>query len=334
MDGPLVAVVLAGGTGTRLYPASRPDHPKQFRSFDDGPSLLTRTVERAGFADEVVVLTRPDLVDRAREHAPGATVLAEPEGKDTGPALAYAAHEYRDAGVLCCLPSDHHITGEFATAAERACRVAHRTERLVTVGIEPTRAATEYGYLKPGEEHELDDGTRYTTVERFAEKPDPGAAARYRQHGYRWNAGTFAWTPDAFLSAARDSELAPLLDHLEAGDPDAGFDAVDPVSVDHAVLEGADDVAMVPADFEWDDLGSWDAIRRVLDTDESGTVALGDALIIDTDGSVVAAGEGMEVSVVGVEDLVVAADDGRVVVVPASDAQRVREVARRRLSGE
>jgi mannose-1-phosphate guanylyltransferase len=327
----VVSVVLAGGTGTRLYPASRPDRPKQFRSFDDGPSLLARTVERAGFADEVVVLTRPDLVDLVREHAPGSTVLTEPEGKDTGPALAYAAHELRErADVLCCLPSDHHVGDGFDDAAERACRVAGETDALVTFGVEPTRAATEYGYLKPGEERELSDGTRYAPVERFTEKPDPGAAARYRQHGYRWNAGLFAWTPDAFLAAARDSPLAPLLDGLDAGDPDGAFDAVDPISVDYAVLERSDEVVTVPATFAWDDLGSWDALARVLDHDERGTVSLGDVLSLGAEDSVVAAGEGMEVSVVGVEDVVVAAYDDRVVVVPKHEAQRVREVAERR----
>lgn len=328
-----VAVVLAGGTGTRLYPASRSDRPKQFRSFDDGPSLLSRTVERTGFVDETVVLTRPDLVDLAAEHAPDARVLAEPAAKDTGPALAYAAHELRDADVLLCLPSDHHVAGPFERVGRGGLRVAHETGALVTFGVEPTRAATGYGYVKPGPERTL-DGTTYYPVERFTEKPDPGAAARYREHGYLWNAGMFAWRPDAFLDAARDSPLAPLVEHLEAGAPDEGFAAVDPVSVDYAVLERTDAAAVVPASFEWDDLGSWDALARVLDADEADNVALGDALQLDAEGSVLAAGEGMEVTAVGVEDLVVAAYDGRVVVVPTHDAQRIRDVVDRRQGDE
>jgi mannose-1-phosphate guanylyltransferase len=329
----VVAVVLAGGTDTRLYPASRPDQPKQFRSFGGDAALLSQTVERTAFADETVVLTRPDLADRARELLPNATVLAEPAGKDTGPALAYAAHELRDrADVCCCLPSDHHVAGDFGTAMGRASRVAAETGSLVTVGVEPTRAAIEYGYVEPGEERTLADGTPYRAVETFVEKPDPGAASRYRQHGYLWNAGIFAWTPGAFLSAARDSPLAPLLDELDAGDPAAGFEVVASVSVDYAVLERAESVAVVPADFEWADLGAWDALARAREADDRGNVTLGDPLVLDSDGSVVAEGEGMELSVVGVEDVVVAAYDGRVVVAPKHDAQRVREVAECRAS--
>lgn len=342
----LVAVVLAGGTGTRLYPASRPDAPKQLRSLDGGPSLLRRTVERATFADATYVLTRPDLVEQVEAHAPGATVLAEPEPKDTGPALVYASHELRErerrvgAGtgtdevptddiVLLCLPSDHHVGAGFESSARGAARVARETGGLVTFGVEPTRAATGYGYVKPGEERALEDGTAYAPVERFTEKPDPGAAARYRERGCYWNAGMFAWRPEALLAAARDSPLAPLVAALESGDPEGGFEAVEPISVDHALLEGADDAYVVPVDFEWDDVGSWDALARVLDADDDGNVVVGDALTVDASGSVVAAGEGQHVSVVGVEDLVVAAYDGRVLVLPERESQRVREVVER-----
>ncbi|MFB6172740.1 MAG: mannose-1-phosphate guanylyltransferase, partial [Haloarculaceae archaeon] len=268
-----VAVVLAGGTGTRLYPASRPDCPKQFRSFDGGPSLLSRAVERAAVADETVVLTRPALAERAAEHAPDAQILTEPAAKDTGPALAYAAHELRDADALLCLPSDHYVAGPFERVARDGLRVAHETGALVTFGVEPTRPATGYGYVRPGPERTL-DGATYHPVERFTEKPDPETADRYCEQGSLWNAGLFAWRPDAFLAAARDSPLAPLVDRLDDGAPAAGFAAVDPISVDYAVLERTDDAVVVPAPIEWDDLGAWDALARVLDADADGNVAL------------------------------------------------------------
>ncbi|QLH79690.1 mannose-1-phosphate guanylyltransferase [Halosimplex rubrum] len=347
MTDTLVAVVLAGGTGTRLYPASRSDRPKQFLPLGGDRSLLAETVDRAGFADEVYVLTRPDLADQVREHAPSAGVLTEPEPKDTGPALAYAAHRVREQVgdcTLVCLPSDHHIEGEGATdgsglgTSERAspassdfagtmtdaAAVAAETDSLVTVGVEPTRPETGYGYVKPGDERTTDGGRTYHPVETFTEKPDQGAAMRYRHHGYYWNAGMFAWTPDAFLREAADSELAPLLDALDAGDPDRGFAAVDPVSVDYAVMEATDDAALVPATFEWDDLGAWDAVERVLDADDDGNAVLGDAVTIDAENTVVAT-DG-HASVVGVEDLVVASYGDRTLVVPKNQAQRVREV--------
>lgn len=323
-----VAVVLAGGIGTRLYPASSVEQPKQFLSFDeDGRSLLSRTVERVEKSvDRVCVLTRPEYADRIETHAPDATVLTEPEGKDTGPALVYAAHRLRETErdpVLLCVPSDHYIDDSFAPVAQRAMDVARETGRLVTLGIEPTRAATEYGYIDPGTDH----GDHYA-VEGFHEKPDPGAAARYIYNDFYWNAGVFAWTPDDLLDAARDTELGPLVEALDKGkgDEQRAFDAVKSVSIDHAVLENTDDLAMVPADVTWDDLGSWDALRRVLEPDENGTVTLGDVLTIDTEDCVIAADETHHISAVGVSDLTIAAYDGRVLVVPTTDTQRVREV--------
>jgi len=328
MDRPIVALVLAGGTGTRLYPASRSDRPKQFLSFGDERSLLARTVERAGFADEVYVLTRPDLTDRVREHAPNAAVLAEPEPGDTGPALVYAAHRVSEQVgecVLVCLPSDHHVaTGGFAATMERAARVAVETDGLVAVGVEPTRPETGYGYVDPGTTAETAAGDEYVPVERFTEKPDREAAMRYRHRGYYWNAGMFVWTPDALLREARDSPLAPLVERLDEGDPKAGFAAVEPVSVDYAVMEGTDEAFLVPAEFEWDDLGTWDAAARVAETDEAGNAVFGDALAVDAEDNVIAT-DG-HVSVVGVSDLVVASYGDRTLVVPKTQSQRVRDV--------
>mgnify|MGYP006286036723 CR=1 FL=1 len=148
---------------------------------------------------------------------------------------------------------------------------------------------------------------------------------RYREHGYLWNAGTFVWTPDAFLSAARTSALAPLVDALETDDP-APFDAVEAVSVDHGLLEDAKGVYVVPTDVEWDDLGTWDALERVLPADGDGNVVDGNALALDSAGCVLATDAESHVSVAGVSDLVVAVHDDRVLVVPTDEAERVREV--------
>ncbi|MFB6123993.1 MAG: mannose-1-phosphate guanylyltransferase [Haloferacaceae archaeon] len=326
MDRPLVAVVLAGGVGSRLYPASRSHRPKQFLALGGEESLLARTVSRAApLADDVVVVTRPAFADDVRDHAPEADVLVEPAGKDTGPALTYATHhvaaEYGNVAdpVVLALPSDHHVGGDFAAVARRGARVAADTGSLVAFGITPTRPDPGYGYVEPGADHGA-----YCDLAAFHEKPDEETAARYVDAGYLWNAGIFAWTPDAFLAAARDSPLSALVAALDDGDPAAGFDVVDPVSVDYAVMERTENAVVVPADVEWDDLGSWDALARVLPTDDDGNAVLGDAELIDAEDCVVAGDT--HVSLVGVSGLAVVAWDDRVLVVPKSAAQRVREL--------
>lgn len=344
MDRPLVAVVLAGGIGSRLYPASRSHRPKQFLALDGDRSLLTRTVERASFADHILVVTREAHAEQAREHADAAdaddadagvdtTVLVEPAGRDTGPALLYATHEARerfDEPVVLALPSDHHVEGDFAAVGQRAARAAINADALATVGIRPTRPETGYGYIEPGAERtivpdEVDDADTYREVRAFHEKPDTETAESYVEAGHLWNAGIFAWTPTALFREAADSPLAPLVAALDGDDPRRGFEQIEPVSIDYAILERAERVVVVPTTIEWDDLGAWDALERLLNADEDGNVALGDALTIDAADNVIASDD-KHVSLVGVEGLAVVSWDDRVLVLPKNDAQRVREV--------
>jgi mannose-1-phosphate guanylyltransferase len=353
---PVVAVVLAGGTGSRLYPASRSDRPKQFLPLVGEASLLEVTVSRArDVADEVLVVTREEYTAGVRDRVPDADVLVEPAGRDTGPALLYATHyaskRYGDCVVLA-LPSDHLVGEGFAPAVRRGVAVAAAEDRLVTFGVEPTRPETGYGYIEPSaptttETTETDTGSdpAWKPVRSFHEKPDAETAESYVAAGHYWNAGLFAWRPEVFLDAAATSPLADLLDALRSAsdhsgthpdvtssdhpDVTAAFEATESVSVDHAIFEGADDVAVVPVAFPWDDVGSWDALERVLDADGTGNVAGEDVTLrtLDAADNVVVA-DGAHVSLVGVSDLAVVAWDDRVLVVPKERAQDVKQLVR------
>ncbi|MFC6873631.1 mannose-1-phosphate guanylyltransferase [Halobellus marinus] len=369
---PVVAVVLAGGTGTRLYPASRSDRPKQFLPLAGEKSLLERTVSRAReVTDEVVVVTRDTYVDGVRERVPEATVLVEPVGRDTGPALLYATHwidRTYDDPVVVALPSDHLVGEGFAPAIERGVAVAAATDRLVTFGVEPTRPETGYGYIEAaiddadesteaGESVGDADGSTEASTDRdvewypvrsFHEKPDADTAEAYVAAGHYWNAGLFAWRPAAFLEAAAASPLAELVDALRTAEAAAGdgedtadsagdlgddptvtaaFEAADPVSVDNAVFETWDRIAVVPVSFTWDDIGAWDALQRVLPADEDGNVVAGDVTLRTLDaGDNVVAADRKHVSLVGVSELAVVAWDDRVLVVPKARAQAVKSL--------
>jgi len=323
---PLVALILAGGTGTRLYPASRSHRPKQFLDLFGAGPLLEQTVDRCGFADEIVISTSPQYRSQILEDYPGLEVLTEPLAKDTGPALIHATRQVADRYgdcVVCCLPSDHRIGEGFEETVRRAGSVAEAERGLVTIGIEPTRPATEYGYIEPGPRR---DG--YHRIESFHEKPSEGRARTYIDDGYLWNAGIFVWRPEVLFREVRQSPLDRFLERLETEGTAAGFDAVDPISIDHGVMESAEERYVVPAEFSWDDVGSWSAVERHLPTDSAGNTVHGETVTIDAEGNTLVSDEGT-ISVIGVSDLVVVKWEDHVLVVPEDRDQQVREVVER-----
>lgn len=317
------AVLLAGGQGRRLFPASRPDRPKQFLAPDGGPSLLRRTADRADFADEIYAVTPPAYTEAVEETVPEATVLVEPEPRDTGPAMLFAAHRLRESSGdyrMVCLPTDHHVEGEVGPTYQQAAAVAGETGGLVTVGVEPDRPATGYGYIEAGAS--ICEG-RAREALAFREKPDAATAAELVASGHLWNTGVFAWEPAALLEATRGTRLEPFLTELASeSDIRDAYASVSPVSIDEAVIEETGDLAVVPAEFAWDDVGSWDAVGRVFGSDLAER-----SVRLDSDGTVLAS-DGPQITAIDVEDLVIAAFDDQVLVVPRESAERVREVAR------
>lgn len=334
-------VIMCGGSGTRLWPASRPSRPKQFLPLTGRLSLFQQTVERArgirGLRETVVVAGERQgrwLTGQLAELGVGASVILEPEGRESAAAVAVAAAHvaaHDPQGVLVVLASDHHVPDEaaFRETVERAVEAAG-DGRIVTLGIQPTVPSEAYGYIRPAT-----DGT-VSDVERFVEKPDRPTAETYLAGGYLWNSGNFiatAGTLVAELEAHAPDVMARSRTALgEARWGTHGwvlgetFGQVPKISFDHAVMEHTDRAAVVRATFAWSDLGAWDAIHAALPQDASGNVVDGDAVLLDTSGSLVRVANGRFAALSGVDDLAVVVEDDVVFVSRLERAQNVKQM--------
>ena len=327
------AVLLAGGSGTRFWPLSTPDHPKQLLPLTGSASSAEDTVERlAGLIprDRILVVAGAGLAPKLQERLqlPAANVLVEPRAASTAPALIWASWEARrrDASAeVLSLHADWAVgdAAAFRRTADVALATAVKHDRLVTVGMVPSRPETGYGYIVPGPP--LDGEAR--TVARFSEKPDAATALDLMAAGALWNSGLFAWTADRLLAETRahTPEVAGALPALDADDVERFFAALTPISIDVGVLERSDAVAVVPGAFAWDDVGTWQALARVRPKDPSGNVVVGRAVLHDSHDSVVWT-DGDPVVLFGVQDLVVVNANGRILVMPTERAAAMKQL--------
>jgi len=327
------AVLLAGGAGTRFWPLSTPDNPKQLLPLSGSGSSAEEAVERlTGLIprDRILVVAGAGLAARLTERLklPAENVLVEPRAASTAPALIWATWEAQrrdpEAEVLS-LHADWAVgdAGAFRRTADLALATARRHDRLVTVGVVPSRPETGYGYIVPGAP--LDENTR--TVARFSEKPDAATALDLLAAGALWNSGLFAWTAQRLLAEVRahTPEVAPALAALEAGDVEEFFRRVSPVSIDVGVLERSGAVAVVRGAFAWDDVGTWQALARVRPKDTRGNVVVGEAFLHDTHECIVWS-DGDPIVLSGVQDLVVVHANGRILVMPTHRAAAMKQL--------
>ncbi|MFL1455447.1 mannose-1-phosphate guanylyltransferase/mannose-6-phosphate isomerase [Marinobacter sp. GN3S48] len=338
----MLAVILSGGSGTRLWPLSREAYPKQFLPVVSDDSLLAETIERGLTLDNsarVMAITNEDhrFVVAAQLHAQAADrtagIILEPVGRNTAPAIALAAlaaAEDNPEELLLVMPSDHVLKNltAFREAVQKGADAA-RSGKLVTFGVVPASPHTGYGYIKAGARK-----NGYQDVATFVEKPDEATAERYLAEGdYFWNSGMFLFRADRYLQelgthkpemlkACREAWQQKQIDMDFTRVGKAAFESCPDDSIDYAVMEKTDDAVVVPLDAGWSDVGSWSALWEIQPQDSQGNVCRGDVITEDVSGSYIHS-EGRLIAALGVSDHVIVETDDVVLV---ADRNRVQDV--------
>jgi mannose-1-phosphate guanylyltransferase len=325
------AVVLAGGVGSRFWPLSTPERPKQLLPLVTDQPMLVDSVQRLSPfipLGRTLILTSRALAPAIAGMLPGlppGNIVAEPKAAGTAPALAWAAKliAERDSpeAVMVSVHADWAVADpeSFRETLERAARVAEREQSLVTVGIVPSRPDPGFGYIAPGDA--VNDARR---VREFVEKPNVDRARGMVAEGYLWNSGIFVWRVGDFLGEAR-AHCPEIAGALEQAGADIGefFSAATPISVDHGVLERSDRVLVLPGDFGWDDVGTWAALQRVRTPDNAQNALSGDVVTLEARNNVVHA-EGSTVVLYGVSNLVVVTRAGLTLVTTTDRAAELK----------
>lgn len=339
-----IPVILSGGSGSRLWPVSREGHPKPFMKLADGETLLEKTFRRARlFSDEIITVTNRDYYFMSRDalDSVGAkgTFLLEPFGRNTAPAVAIAAEfiqrTYGSQKTLLVLAADHLIKDP--ASFQRAVKVATQGAsegRLVTFGVVPTGPETGFGYIERDS-----SGAQIANVLRFVEKPTREVAAQFLETGrYLWNSGMFCFQAGVFLEELRryapevaENAVSCVDTMLLQGKggmyeiPVTPFEIAPDISVDYAVMEKSDRVAVVPGDFGWSDIGSWNAIRDLVIPDEQENRAVGDAFFVDSRNTFIQS-EDRFVAALGLENLMIIDTPDALLVAHPDKTQEVKKI--------
>lgn len=347
----LHAVIMAGGSGTRFWPASRNGFPKQLLHLVGNNTMLQATFERLqGLVspEHTLVMTNQHLVDAVRIQlplVPPEQIVGEPMKRDTAACIALAAslivHADPDA-VMLVLPADHIISSDqqFQDCMSAGVRLIEQApDRIVTFGIRPNYPAESFGYVQRGETLSGSKVAGAYRVESFREKPNRQIAEQYLQAGtYYWNSGIFMWRARTILDALRtfEPELMKHIDEIAKSMGSPGFPAtlqrefaaIDSRSIDYAVMERYNDVAVIEATFRWDDVGSWQSIGRLTEPDEQGNCVRGKYLPIQSQRMIVYGDHDHLLVTIGMQDMIVVHTDNATLVAPKHEEERVREVVK------
>lgn len=344
----LHSVIMAGGSGTRFWPASRSTYPKQLLPIGTPRPLVEETVDRISELvppERVLIVTNAAYAGMTREllsEVPPENVIGEPAGRDTSACIGLAAlilHAGDPDALMAVMPSDHIISPPrvfCATLEAAAGLLEKRKEALVTFGIQPTFPSTGYGYIKQGLERDRVGGIAFCEVESFREKPNMETAISFLQEGgYYWNSGIFMWRADTILDMiARflpelHKGLMRLKPALGTADFQEALEQVYPslqkISIDFGVMEKAEERIVAAVDFGWDDVGSWRVLERLLEADSSGNFVQGDFQAIEAKNNIVSARGGM-VGLIGVEGLIVVHTPDATLVCKKENAEAVKKL--------
>ena len=341
------AVIMAGGSGTRFWPMSRNAFPKQLVRIIGDDTMIQATVARLQpliSPERVLVITTAALAEETRKQLPMLKpehVIAEPVGRDTAACVALAAlvvEKMSPGATMILLPADQVIkpADQFQKALAAGVEVA-RAGNLVTYGITPRFAATGYGYIKLAQRLGDVQGVTVNKVLGFVEKPDEGTAKKYLSDGgYRWNSGIFTWKTDVVLDGLEThctwltDALRPVADAWGTADfarvLNDVYQPLKKISIDYALMEKATNICVVTADFQWDDVGSWDSLYDHLPKDASGVITQGDVLTQNCRDSLIVSQTKQIVTAIGISDLSVVVTADAILLVPKGRSQQVKNV--------